>query len=72
MAANPPFVVRLPRQTGQKEVRFAHLLSGEVQMSGLEVEPEVQSEIEPDRIDKLEREVAQLRREFEEFRKKFE
>jgi len=41
-------------------------------MSGLEVEPEVQSEIEPDRIDKLEREVAQLRREFEEFRKKFE
>ena len=72
MAANPPFVVRLPRQTGQKEVRFAHLLSGEVQMSGLEVEPEVQSEIEPDRIDKLEREVAQLRREFEEFIKKFE
>ena len=72
MAAIPPFVVRLPRQTGQKEVRFAHLLSGEVQMSGLEVEPQVQSEIEPDRIDKLEREIAQLRQEFEEFRKKFE
>ena len=25
-----PLVVRLPRQAGQKEVRFAHLLSGEV------------------------------------------
>jgi uncharacterized protein YceH (UPF0502 family) len=67
MAAVPPLVARLPRQTGQKEVRFAHLLSGEVQVS-LEVEPEV----EPDRISKLEREVQDLRREFEEFRKKFE
>ena len=25
-----PLVIRLPRQPGQKEVRFAHLLSGEV------------------------------------------
>jgi uncharacterized protein YceH (UPF0502 family) len=68
MTAVPPLVVRLPRQTGQKEVRFAHLLSGEVQVSNLEVEPE----IEPDRISKLEREIQDLRREFEEFRKKFE
>jgi uncharacterized protein YceH (UPF0502 family) len=70
MNANPPLVVRLPRQTGQKEVRYAQLLSGEVQLSKLDVEPE--SEPESDRIGKLEKEVADLRREFEEFRRKFE
>ena len=72
MAAVPPLVVRLPRQIGQKEVRYAHLLSGEVEMSALEVEPETRPEIDPDRIGRLEKEVADLRREFEEFRKKFE
>ena len=72
MAAVPPLVVRLPRQMGQKEVRYAHLLSGEVEMSALEAEPEVRPEIDPDRIGRLEKEVADLRREFEEFRKKFE
>src|ERR1051325_7590524 len=29
---NEPLVVRLPRQAGQKEARFAHLLSGEPQI----------------------------------------
>jgi len=72
MAAVPPLVVRLPRQMGQKEVRYAHLLSGEVEMSALEAEPEARPEIDPDRIGRLEKEVADLRREFEEFRKKFE
>jgi len=72
MAAVPPLVVRLPRQIGQKEVRYAHLLSVEVEMSALEVEPETRPEIDPDRIGRLEKEVADLRREFEEFRKKFE
>jgi len=72
MAAVPPLVVRLPRQMGQKEVRYAHLLSGEVEMSVLEAEPEARPEIDPDRIGRLEKEVADLRREFEEFRKKFE
>lgn len=72
MAAVPPLVVRLPRQMGQKEVRYAHLLSGEVEMSVLEAEPEAMPETDPDRIGRLEKEVADLRREFEEFRKKFE
>src|SRR5262245_17551343 len=34
-----PLVTRLPRQVGQKEVRFAHLLSGEVHFS--EPAPEI-------------------------------
>jgi uncharacterized protein YceH (UPF0502 family) len=59
-----PLIIRLPRQTGQKEVRYAHLLSGEVNLT--------EQEAEHDRIGKLEKEVDDLRRQFEEFRKRFE
>jgi uncharacterized protein YceH (UPF0502 family) len=58
------FIVRLPRQSGQKEVRYGHLLSGEVAVT--EPEPEL------DRIGKLEKEVEDLKKQFEEFRKQFE
>ena len=61
-----PLLVRLPRQSGQKEVRYAHLLGKEVPQG--EPEPEV----ELDRISKLEREVEELKREFQEFRRQFE
>ena len=66
MSAEPPLLVRLPRQSGQKEVRYAHLLGDEVPQG--EPEPEV----ELDRISKLEREVEELKREFQEFRRQFE
>src|SRR6185436_8274728 len=66
MSAEPPLLVRLPRQPGQKEVRYAHLLGDEVPQG--EPEPEV----EQDRISKLEREVEELKREFQEFRRQFE
>ena len=69
MAAAPPLVSRLPRQSGQKEVRYAQLLSGEAPHV-LESEPE--PEVEPDRIARLEREIEDLKREFQEFRKQFE
>jgi len=68
-----PLVMRLPRQTGQKEVRYAHLLSGEV---GLE-QPAIQTA--EDRIARLEetteqlkREVEDLRGQLEQFKKQFE
>ena len=64
MSAAPPLVVRMPRQTGLKEVRYAHLLSGEVRLA--------ESEPEPDRIAKLEKEVEDLKKQFEQFRKQFE
>jgi uncharacterized protein len=64
MSGDSPLIVRLPRQTGQKDVRYAHLLSGEVRIT----EPEV----EPDRIAKLEKEVEDLKKQFEQFRKQFE
>jgi len=66
ISAEPPLIVRLPRQTGQKEVRYAHLLSGAVDLSQAEPEPEL------DRIGKLEKEVEDLKRQFAEFRKQLE
>ena len=68
MSGESPLVVRLARQTGQKEVRYAHLLSGEVSGETALAEPEV----ELDRIGKLEREVEDLKKQFEQFRKQFE
>jgi uncharacterized protein YceH (UPF0502 family) len=68
MSGESPLIVRLPRQTGQKEVRYAHLLSGNVTHS----ESEEDTEPEPDRIGKLEKEVEDLKRQFEQFRKQFE
>jgi len=64
ISSEPPLVVRLARQVGQKEVRYAHLLSGEVKFT--ELEPEL------DRLGQLEKEVEDLKRQFEEFRKQFE
>ena len=69
MSGDHPMVLRLPRQAGQKEVRYTHLLSGEV--GDVQVE-EAQPEPELDRIAKLEREVEDLKRQFEQFRKQFE
>ena len=68
-----PLVVRLPRQAGQKEVRYAHLLSGEVKLPEPEYQPAPERQ-EPafERIEKLEREVEDLKRQFEQFRKQFE
>jgi uncharacterized protein len=50
--------VKLPRQPGQKESRYAHLLSGPVQAEE-SVEPEY--ERAPGRLSALEKEVAELR-----------
>lgn len=68
ISADPPRVARLSRQAGQKEVRYAHLLSGEVKV------PESHETEEPelDRITRLERELEDLKRQFEEFRKQFQ
>ena len=64
MSGEVPLIACLSRQSGQKEVRYAHLLSGEVRLT----EPEA----EPDRIGKLEKEVDDLKKLFEQFRKQFE
>lgn len=62
----PPAVCKLPRESGRKEVRFAHLLSGVVEESA-PAEPEVapRPAATPglaDRVTALEEQVEELRR----------
>ena len=73
-----PMVVMIPRQPGQKEVRFAHLLCGEInvdeiQFSAREEAPSSNraSALE-DEIAALRQEILELREEFYEFKKQFE
>jgi hypothetical protein len=77
----PPLVKMLPRQPGTKEARYAHLLSGDVE--GFEVpqstSPSAEASAESERLERLEAEVAELRREvgdlkqqMESFKRQFE
>jgi uncharacterized protein YceH (UPF0502 family) len=68
-----PLVVRLPRQAGQKEVRFAHLLSGEPKIEEVPL-TDRQNPVETlgQRVERLETEVEDLRRQFEQFKQQFE
>ena len=78
-----PMVTKLPRQSGQKEARFAHLLAGEVQIEELDGEQPVSKQTRKSadaekvvglehRVETLSAEVESLRRQFEEFKKQFE
>lgn len=67
-------VVRLPRQPGQKEARFAHLLAGEVAIDSLP-EPRTQAAVaerSSDRVSRLESEIETLKQGYEELRAQFE
>ncbi len=82
MEREPPLVKVLPRQTGNKEARYAHLLSGDVEI--LEVLPVKEAMISSGRAENvriselesevagLQKEVTDLKRQFAEFRKQFE
>ena len=83
ISRDEPLVVRLPRQPGQKEVRFVHLLSGEIDVEALANEVErvavsprrsgnEQIERLEQKVDTLTTEVERLREQFEEFRKQFD
>ena len=73
-----PLVARLPRQPGQKEGRFAHLLSGEIDLEAL-AESERAQPVSSSRrsgleqkVEELAAEVQKLKEQFEQFRKQFE
>jgi uncharacterized protein YceH (UPF0502 family) len=72
MNREQPMVIKLPRQAGMKESRYAHLLSGEPEINAPEAEAAVVVNTEADRILKLEEELLTLRNDFEELKQKFE
>lgn len=74
-----PLVARLPRQSGQKEGRFAHLLSGEIDVEALAAAeservptPRRSSSALEEKVDALAAEFEKLKEQFEQFRKQFE
>jgi uncharacterized protein YceH (UPF0502 family) len=83
MKREPPLVKVLPRQPGTKEARYAHLLSGDVELPpqestavGVAVTGSASS-IEriarlEEQVENLQTEIAELKRQFAAFRKQFE
>jgi uncharacterized protein YceH (UPF0502 family) len=67
----PPFVLQLPRRPGQKEVRYAHLLSGapDVNEDYADEQSGKSSGGLEARVVKLEQELAELRAEFDKLMK---
>jgi uncharacterized protein YceH (UPF0502 family) len=82
MKREPPLVKLLPRQPGTKEARYAHLLSGDVEVSppGPAVGAAAASSASSgdriarleDQVENLQSEVADLKQQFAAFRKQFE
>ncbi|HWC96905.1 MAG TPA: YceH family protein [Candidatus Sulfopaludibacter sp.] len=72
------FVKKLPRQPGSREARWTHLLAGDVDVAEEAAAPSMDrmmtERMTPDRerIAALELEVAELKRQFEDFRRNFE
>lgn len=69
----PELVSKLPRRPGEKEARYAQLLSGQpaVAMSASDEAPDPIASTRSDRISALEAEMAQLRSELEELKQQF-
>jgi hypothetical protein len=82
MEREPPLVKVLPRQPGTKEARYAHLMSGDVEVPQPEAAPHAAAAVHTgggDRLARLEEqlasaleEIAELKRQFAAFRKQFE
>ncbi len=69
------FTKQLPRQPGTKEPRWAHLMCGDVETVEAAAPAAVTHDRGPgdrERIARLEEELTTLRREFEDFRRRFE
>src|SRR5579875_2951059 len=62
-------VKKLPRQAGQKEARYAHLLSGE---PASDAESETNTPAAPTKVAQLEAELVRLRADFEDLKQRFD
>ena len=70
-----PLAVKLPKQPGQKEVRYTHLLSGEIDTENLNYSNTnsiSRTKTEDKRIEELEQEIEILKSEFASFKNHFE
>lgn len=67
--ADGAVVKKLPRQPGQKEARYTHLLAGEPAHAGAEQAATAQPQ---GRVAQLEQDLSQLRTEFDELKRRFE
>ncbi|MEQ1738690.1 MAG: DUF480 domain-containing protein [Methyloglobulus sp.] len=75
MARDEPLVVKLPREPGKRESRYAHLFSGLPQPSTLSTTESDKIETDAsdrERIDTLEKQVYELQLSLEELQQKFE
>jgi uncharacterized protein YceH (UPF0502 family) len=72
-----PFVVRLPREPGRRDSRYAHLFSGAVAVPAIEDAPQtvavsnVAAET-PSRLDRLEEQVRRLREELDDMKRRLD
>ena len=74
MNRQPPLVKVLARQPGTKEFRYMHLLSGDVEpasISAVHETPTVISRGNPDKLSRLESEVAELHKDIEDLKQQF-
>ncbi len=74
MAREEPLVVKIPREPGKRESRYAHLFSGNPQSSSLSTteSDEIETEIsDRERIDALEKQVYELQLSLDELRQKY-
>jgi len=76
---DPPLVKMLARQPGTKEMRYVHLLSGEVDIAELPAQEPAAPAADGERIARLESEIetlkaeiAELKKDFREFQKQFD
>jgi len=72
-----PYVVKLPREAGRREQRYAHLFCGEVKFEESEIVLPLEKaalavQAENERIAALEREVTTLRNELDDLKQRFE
>ncbi len=80
MSRESPLIFKLPKQTGQKDYRYVHLLSGEIDVENLpEISQPVSVSAKNERIEKLaekveslEKDLSEMKEEFAEFKKQFE
>jgi len=74
-----PLVIKLPRQTGMKESRYAHLLSGKPEIENKEAQKVIEAEADQNKIEVIQIELElvkakleDLQSQFDKFKKQFD